>query len=213
MCSRRSLVDDAVRSRPVRRRGPLHEAFRPARFARRGSGRAAGAHLLPLDRAERSSPRSSNASGRRALESHEQAPVRVVVEKPFGTSARRGSCPEPHRAPLLRRVADLPHRPLPGQGDRPEHDGAALRQRALRAAVEPQLHRLGPDHRRGGHRHRLARRLLRPHGRAARSDPEPHAAAAVPHRDGASRRVQRRRGAQREAEGAALDPRAAASGK
>ena len=48
----------------------------------------------------------------------------------------------------LRRAAGLPHRPLPGQGDRPERAGVPLRQRDVRAGLEPQLHRLRPDHRR-----------------------------------------------------------------
>ena len=45
--------------------------------------------------------------------------------------------------------------------------------------------------------------LLRPGRRAARPDPEPHAAAALPGGDGAARQLHRRRGAQREGEGAA----------
>ena len=45
-------------------------------------------------------------------------------------------------------------------------------------------------------------------GRAARPDPEPHAAAALPRRDGAAGELHRRRGAQREGQGAAGDPRA-----
>ncbi len=44
-------------------------------------------------------------------------------------------------------VADLPDRPLPGQGDRPEPDGVPVRQHAVRAGVEPQLHRQRSDHR------------------------------------------------------------------
>ncbi len=53
-----------------------------------------------------------------------------------------------------------------------------------------------------------ARRLLRPRRRAARPDPEPHAPAALPRGDGAARELHGRRGAQREGQGAARDPRA-----
>ena len=44
--------------------------------------------------------------------------------------------------------------------------------------------------------------------RAARPDPEPHAPAAVPRRDGAAGELHRRRGAQREGQGPPRDPRA-----
>ena len=48
--------------------------------------------------------------------------------------ARRGEGAQRARARRLRREPGLPHRPLPGQGDRPEHAGVPLRQRAVRAA-------------------------------------------------------------------------------
>ena len=48
----------------------------------------------------------------------------------------------------LRRAADLPDRPLSREGDRPEPHGAALRQLAVRADLEPRRHRSRPDHRR-----------------------------------------------------------------
>ena len=112
----------------------------------------------------------------------------MIIEKPFGTTLRGGARAQPRRcSSIFDGVPGLPHRPLPGQGDRPEHAGVPLRQRHVRAAVEPQLHRQRPDHRRRGPRHRLARRLLRPRGRAAGPDPEPHAAAALPRGDGAAR--------------------------
>ena len=60
-----------------------------------------------------------------------------------------------------------------------------------------------PDHRRRDRRRRGARRLLRQGRRAARHGAEPHAAAAVPGRHGAAGSHGRRRGARREAEGAA----------
>ena len=55
--------------------------------------------------------------------------------------ARRGARAQPHGARRLRRAPGLPHRPLPRQGDGPEHAGVPLRQRHVRAALEPQLHR------------------------------------------------------------------------
>ena len=112
--------------------------------------------------------------------------MRVVIEKPFGTTLAEAERAQPRGALGPRRAPGLPHRPLPGQGDRPEHHGVPVRQRALRARVEPQLHRPDPDHGRRGHRDRLARRLLRQRRRAARPHPEPHAPAAVPRRDGAA---------------------------
>ena len=72
--------------------------------------------------------------------------TRLIIEKPFGhdLAVRAG----PHRAdqPLLHRGRGLPHRPLPRQGDRSEHAGAAVRERHLRADLEPPVHRPRPDH-------------------------------------------------------------------
>ena len=48
----------------------------------------------------------------------------------------------------------LPDRPLPRQGDGPEHAGPPLRERHLRADLEPPVHRPRADHRRGVDRHR-----------------------------------------------------------
>ena len=74
---------------------------------------------------------------------------RLVIEKPFGhdLASARGA-----RRPAARGVPgapDLPDRPLPGQGDGAEHPGAAVRERDLRAAVEPALRRPRGDHRGG----------------------------------------------------------------
>ena len=74
--------------------------------------------------------------------------------------------------------------------------------------MEPQLHRPRPDHRRRGPRRRHPRRLLRLRRRAARPGPEPHAPAPLPRGDGAAGGLHRRRGAQREGQGPARDPRA-----
>ena len=62
---------------------------------------------------------------------------RLVIEKPFGhdlESAQELNAPARQG---VRRAAGLPHRPLPRQGDRAEHPGAAVRERHLRAGLEP----------------------------------------------------------------------------
>ena len=106
---------------------------------------------------------------------------------------------------------DLPDRPLPRQGDGPEHPGDALRQQDVRADLERQLRRPRADHHGRGHRHRRPRRLLRRHRRRPRRHPEPPAAADGAGRDGGADVVRRREPADREAEGA-LQRRAARSG-
>ena len=90
---------------------------------------------------------------------------RAVIEKPFGhdLESRRGA--QRGRARGLRPGPGLPHRPLPRQGDRPEHPGAALRQPDVRADLEPVVRRPRADHHGRGHRHRRPRRLLRRHRR------------------------------------------------
>ena len=77
----------------------------------------------------------------------------------------------------VRRVAGVPHRPLPRQGDGAEPPGAAVRQRHLRADLEPSLRRPRADHRGRGSRDRPPRRLLRLGRRDSRHDPEPRHAA------------------------------------
>ena len=116
--------------------------------------------LLPVDRAgvlpdhrraaRRHEPRPPR--GRRGARHHREA-VRTTLEEAQALNAPR--------AVGLRRGPGLPDRPLPRQGDGPEHPGVPLREHAVRAVLEPQLHRQRPDHGRRGHRHRHARRLLR----------------------------------------------------
>ena len=164
------------------------EGARPLRRARR---REAEPGVLPVNRAlllpgDRGGTRQAGArlprGSRRARDNRE------AVWHLAGGGARA----QPARAGSVRGVPGVSHRSLPGQGDGAEHDGVPLRQRHVRAAVEPQLHRPGADHRRGGHRDRHARGLLRQRGGAARSDPEPHVAAAVPRGDGAAGELHRR---------------------
>ena len=96
------------------------------------------------------------------------------------------------RPPALRRRAGLPHRPLPRQGDRPEPAGVPVRQRDVRADLEPPLHRSRADHRGRDGRRRAARGVLRGRRRAARHGAEPHDAAPRAGGDGAADRVHRR---------------------
>ena len=96
---------------------------------------------------------------------------RIVIEKPFGRDLASRDPPQPRGRQGLPRVAGLPHRPLPGQGDRPEHPGLPLRQRDLRADLEPPLRRPRADHGRRVDRGRGARRAStrRPAPRATSS--------------------------------------------
>ena len=54
---------------------------------------------------------------------------RVIVEKPFGPRPRLGPRAQRRAGRRPARGPDLPDRPLPRQGDRPEHPGLPLRQR------------------------------------------------------------------------------------
>ena len=105
-----------------------------------------------------------------------------------GSSSRSRSAPTCARRRTLNRDTprragrkpDLPDRPLSRQGDGPEHHGAPLRQRHVRAAVEPQPHRSRADHRGRDGRRRAARQVLRRDRRVARHGAEPSLPAARP---------------------------------
>ena len=120
--------------------------------------------------------------------------------------SRQRARAEPADARASRRVADLPHRSLPREGDRPEPAGVPLRERHVRAGLEPPLHRSRADHRRGDGRRRAARELLRGGRRAARHGPESPDAGARDDRDGAADRVFRRERARPQARRAGVDP-------
>ena len=112
--------------------------------ARSRDGAGPRPRLLSRDRAgpvRRRSARKLGAAG------WSRRNTRVVLEKPLGhdLASRAGDQRRGRRG--VRGRADLPHRPLPRQGDGAEPDGAALRQRAVRAAVERRAHRPRPDHR------------------------------------------------------------------
>ena len=191
---------------PVRRpRTGYAQARRGDRRARRGARPPAQPRLLPLDRAGVLPGHHRRTSRRPASTAHEKADVRVVIEKPFGTDLESARALQDGRPRRLPRAPGLPHRPLPGQGDRPERDGVPVRELHVRAGLEPQLHRPHPDHRGRGHRDRHPRRLLRPGGRAARPGAEPHAPAADARVHGAAGLVRGQQGARREGQGAAGD--------
>ena len=113
--------EGAGRSRPAgrgsaRRRVP----------ARQLSQRAAGRGAVGGQDAAGSGPRQG-------LAGHHGEAVRDRPRKRGGAQRRT--------AQGLRRGPDLPHRPFPRQGAGAEHSGLPLRQRPVRADLEPQLHR------------------------------------------------------------------------
>ena len=92
--------------------------------------------------------------------------ARVIMEKPFGHDFESAVKLNDFVHTCLRRVAGLPHRPLPGQGGGAEHPRVPLRQRPVRADLEPQLHRPHPDrHPRGARARHAARTSTRPPAR------------------------------------------------
>ena len=85
----------------------------------------------------------------------------IMLEKPFGTDLASARALNASLHELLRRGAYLPHRPLPRQGGRAQHPRLPLRQRAVRADLEPRPHRPRADRRARDARARGPRRLLR----------------------------------------------------
>ena len=132
--------------------------------------------------------------------------ARVVVEKPFGRSLETAHALNALVLVAVRRAPGVPHRSLPREGDGAERPRAALRQLDLRAAVEPAVGVARADHRGGDGGRGGARQVLRGSGRRARHVPEPPAAAARAHGDGAAVGDDGGRGARREGEGAAVHP-------
>ena len=65
--------------------------------------------------------------------------TRLVIEKPFGHDLDSATELNRRLQTAFDEIADLPYRPLPRQGNRPEHSGDALCQRDLRADLEPSL--------------------------------------------------------------------------
>ena len=121
--------------------------------------------------------------------------------RPFGMcerrAHRRGEAlrarprlgPRPQRDPPfgLRRIGDLPHRPLPRQGAGAEPVAVPLREHLPGADLEPQLRGERADHHGRALRRAGPRQVLRGGGRDPRRDPEPHAAGGEPTRHGGRR--------------------------
>ncbi len=97
---------------------------RPA-GVRRGGRAAAEPDLLPVDRAAVLPGDRRRARRRRARPAPRARETRIVIEKPFGYDLASAARAQPRAARGLRRVADLPDRPLPRQGDGPEPAGAS----------------------------------------------------------------------------------------
>ena len=114
---------------------------------------------------------------------------RIIMEKPFGTDLASAVVAQRPAARGLRRGPDLPDRPLPRQGGGAEHPGLPLRQRPVRADLEPELHRPRADRRARDAGPRPARRVLRGDRRVPRHGGD----APVPdprlHGDGAADRA------------------------
>ena len=164
---------DRRRGRDARRGGlrPARRApvVRPGRLRRRGDlpaggrgpGRSARAGLLPGDPALAVRHRRRRAGRRRPHRRGARRRREALRPRPrVGPRARRGA------SGASGRVADLPHRPLPREDGVRGDPLPAARQRDAGAGVEPELHRLRPDHHGRDRRRRGPGSLLRPRRRA-----------------------------------------------
>ena len=159
-----------------------------SRRSTRSRTRARQPPLLPRDASRRRSPRSSPSwAGSGSTTS-------ATTAAGAGSSSRSRSATTSTSAIRLNREVGKVFRESQvyridhylGQGDRPEPAGLPVRQRDLRADLEPPPHRPRPDHRRRVDRRREPRRVLRGDRREPRLPPEPPAAADEPRRDGAA---------------------------
>ena len=123
---------------------------------------------------------------------------------------RLGAGAQPDPARRLRRVGDLPHRPLPRQAAGPEPALLPLRQRVPGAVLEPQPRRERADHDGGGLRRPGPRRLLRRDRHHPRRGPEPPVPGPGQPGDGAAGPDGQRVDPRREGQGAEGDPAARA---
>src|SRR6266542_4136963 len=197
-CLGRARREHALRRDGLLRRGRREHARRAAWAARRGARARRQPRLLPGRAAAGLSGDRRRARQAAQRDRLDAADRREAVR----ARSRVGAAAHVAAARAFHRGGDLPDRPLPRQGDGAEHAGAAVRERHLRADLEPAVHRPRADHRRRVDRDRGAGRLLRGRGRDPRHLPESPATAARADRDGAADRLHRRVGAQREGEGA-----------
>jgi len=85
--------------------------------------------------------------GRSKLAHHEGRRVRMIIEKPFGTTLEAGTRAQPLRAVDLRRAQVFPHRPTNlGKGIGAEHDGVSASRTACSSRCGTALHRQRADH-------------------------------------------------------------------
>ena len=191
-----------------RRRRRLRGARQGGRSGPRGTRRRGRAPLLPLAAAEsrgRDGRRDRQAGARRGRAGDHREALR---HRP-----RLG--PRTERTPPLGLPGgpDLPDRPLPGARGGAEPAGAALRQRHVRAGLEPQPHRPRPDRHPGDALDRNAWLLLRGHGRLPRHARHAPVPAARLRRDGAADLAGAEAARDRAREGLRLDAAAAARGR
>ena len=140
-----------------RRRGVHGTLHRPHRVPRRRHLHRVDAGVGQGDRRRRGVlPRAPARGVRRRRRDHRQGRARRRDERvpPAGDreAVRRRprvrACAERTAAPVLARRPDLPHRPLPRQGDGPEHLGVPVREPVHRAGAASRARRRDPDHRR-----------------------------------------------------------------
>ena len=157
-----------VRAQEARRRGRSGRRSRRASFFFRGDlndpEELRGPEGAPRDDREGTRhsrqppllPRDSAVDDRRRREEPRRGGSRlpggrrpvVARHRREAVRARPRDRARPERGALARlpRAADLPHRPLPRQGDDAEHPRLPARERHLRAALEPPLRRPRADH-------------------------------------------------------------------
>ncbi len=106
-------------------------------------------------------PSAALSALRMVREAGLSAGSRIIMEKPFGHDLESAVVAQRQAARGLFRGPDLPHRPFPRQGAGAEHPRFPLRQRPVRADLEPQLHRPRADRRARDAGDRHSHRLLR----------------------------------------------------
>ena len=187
----------------LRRRPGLRHPAQDHRRARRPPRHQRQPRLLPLHPARGSSVTSSASSRSTVSPTAPRTPGGAWSSRSRSarTSRRRARAQRGPQRGVPARVG-LPHRPLPRQGDGPEHPRDALRQHAVRADLELQLRRPRADHHGRGHRPRGSGRLLRRHRRRARRHPEPPHPAHGAHGHGGAHVLRVAQPARREVQGA-----------
>ena len=146
-------------------------ADRGRRRRSEGGGRQGGEVLR---RGGPARPLHERAAERRAVggQDAERGRARRRIARHHGKAVRHRSRErdraQRRAAQGVRRGPDLPHRPFPRQGAGAEHPRLPVRQRPVRADLEPQFHRSCADRRAGDARHRQPDRLLRADRRLSR---------------------------------------------